>query len=462
MIHPLNRLRTAFLDHLRSCRLAHSRRARRAMSLRLMVENLEGRVVPTTIAWDFVNHGSGGAWEDKANWTGGVVPTANDDAVIDKLAAKSSISFNQPSDAAKSIKSTGTTALQFNAAMFNLGNGASAISGPINVSSNAVVTVASTASLALSGSTLTIDGTVNFNQNDVITLKTVYGVGTGQIIVNGLMNSTGTKFLTDPNTYSNTYITVNSGGQIKGIGNTFAPTVMTFNNGSILNAHDLMGNNFANTILILPATYAPLIVNNENLQFGEVDLLGGTLGAGQSLNLGSLDSSPGLFYKFIGDYTVDTDATLTLYSNVKSTLNGITLTVNGTVNFNQNDVITLKTVYGVGTGQIIVNGLMQTMGTKFLTDPNTYSNTYITINSGGRITGTGNTFAPTVMTFNNGSILNDGDLMGNNFANTILILPATYAPLVVNGKNLQFGEVDLLGGTLGAGQTLKAHSTGSR
>ena len=273
---------------------------------------------------------------------------------------------------------------------------------------------------------------MNFNQNDVITLKTVYGVGTGQIIVNGLMNSTGTKFLTDPNTYSNTYITVNSGGQIKGIGNTFAPTVMTFNNGSILNDGDLMGNNFANTILILPATYAPLIVNNENLQFGEVDLLGGTLGAGQSLNLGSVGSltTATLFYKFIGNYTINTDALLTIGSGVKVTLNGITLTANGTLNFNQNDVITLKTVYGVGTGQIIVNGLMNSTGTEFLTDPNTYSNTYITINSGGQIVAVGSSFAPTQLILNPGA---KGSLTISMFT-TQLKVDST-AQVTISGNN---------------------------
>ena len=52
----------------------------RAMSPAL--EGLEERIVLSTIAWDTVNHPTGGSWDAGSNWVGGVVPQATDDAVI--------------------------------------------------------------------------------------------------------------------------------------------------------------------------------------------------------------------------------------------------------------------------------------------------------------------------------------------------------------------------------------------
>src|SRR4051794_33214463 len=60
----------------------HRAEQRRSRSLRPWFEDLEDRVVPSTIAWDSTNHPTGGDWDTGANWVGGLVPTSADDVVI--------------------------------------------------------------------------------------------------------------------------------------------------------------------------------------------------------------------------------------------------------------------------------------------------------------------------------------------------------------------------------------------
>ena len=55
------------------------RRTRRA-SYRPWAELLEDRALPSTVTW---TKPAGGDWDTPSNWSSGVVPGPNDDAIID-------------------------------------------------------------------------------------------------------------------------------------------------------------------------------------------------------------------------------------------------------------------------------------------------------------------------------------------------------------------------------------------
>ncbi len=71
---------------LLSCNLFTAQPARRrpprgaASRFQPVVENLEGRLVPSTVRW---TNPAGGDWADATNWDSGNLPGPGDDVVID-------------------------------------------------------------------------------------------------------------------------------------------------------------------------------------------------------------------------------------------------------------------------------------------------------------------------------------------------------------------------------------------
>ena len=63
----------------------------RLFSLRQRIEQLEDRTVPALVTW---LNPAGGDWNTAANWVGGVVPSATDDAVIPDLPGTPTITFS--------------------------------------------------------------------------------------------------------------------------------------------------------------------------------------------------------------------------------------------------------------------------------------------------------------------------------------------------------------------------------
>ena len=446
-------------------------RSLRTASLRLALEGLEQRVVMATVSWVPL---TGGEWELASNWSGDKVPTAGDDVVIDPTDASGNpigmgtITFNNAVDAANSITTSSKFSLQFNAATFALGAGSSTLAAGVDIVSGAAVTVAPSAKFQLTGATLMDNGALSFGASDAVGLLS--SPGTAQITVTsgGLLNATNTTISTllptGATTPPPTFIQINSGGHLTGTGNTFGDTITTIANGAILNSNDLTGNDFSGTVLTLPVIDVPLVTNNT--KFREVDLLGGSLPTNTTLSLTAMGTlSPVQEYKFTGNYTVPAGATLSVDPNIFLYNQGNTLTVNGTLIFGKGDSVELF------NAQYVVNGLMTSSSTSFFNDPGApppanlpaSGPTSLVVNPGGHLIGSGNSFGFTTTTLNNGSVLNSGDLTGNNFAvvfqplnpagvpstTSILVLPLVDVPLITN--NTSFAEVDLLGGTLAAG-----------
>ena len=216
-----------------------------------------------------------------------------------------------------------------------------------------------------------------------------------------------------------------------------------------------------------------------NLEFGEVDLFGGTLSSGQNIELTAMGtvSAANLFYVFTGNFTINSGASLVFDPNLRIFLSGGstattatpppaagTLTDNGTLSFGMGDLFTLNTTTPMSstvfypTAQILVGGVMNSTGASFVNQPGS-AFTQISVNSGGELIASNSYFAPSLTSLADGTVLNNGDLTNNVFANTVLELPAIDVPLVTNNK--QFSEVELLGGTLASGVNLPLTAMGT-
>ena len=116
----------------------------------------------------------------------------------------------------------------------------------------------------IGGSTLIDNGLVNFNKGDDVTLYTYAPASmneNGRVVVNGLMNATGTTFgnIQTMPASDTTQFLVSPGGHFVGTGNSFSVSDVDFSQGSILNTGDVTGSDFLQTTVSLPASYVPML-----------------------------------------------------------------------------------------------------------------------------------------------------------------------------------------------------------
>ncbi len=376
------------LSWLRSHKSGSQRRVRlaelrRSVSLRPWAEGLEDRTVMSTITWNTTTAPTGGDWDTASNWVGGRVPGPSDTAKITGLAGPGIVFLNSSAaDSISSLATDSTATVNIITGSLTLGSaGTSSLSGPLTIGLGAAFSVGAGSTIAIS-STVTDNGNLNFSDGDVV------NNGFGQIIVNGTMTASTT-------TFNSGSTTVNSGG-------TITPTNSTFN--TTLNV------NYASVASLTP-----------NISFNTINIQGGTLPAGATLNLNAIGlNTSKLSYGFTSNFIVALNATLAVGPNV-TIATGVTLTNNGTLSFASGDVV------NNGFGTITDAGTMTSTGT-------TFSSGTITINSGA-------TFTPTSSVFN-----------------TTLNIP--YGNVASLTPNISFSTINVAAGTLPSGATLNLNAIG--
>ena len=328
------------------------------------------------------------------------------------------------------------------------------------VGSGATMTVATDLSIQIGGGqTLTDDGTVNFDSGVAVSFPTVgnsSGGGTTQVVVNGVLNASGTNFINPGNApFSLNQIAVNSGGELIASNSTFGLNQLVLANGSVMNPGDLTNDVF-NLPISVPYQDVALLGNNKSFQ--TVNINGATMASGQTLSLVPIGttSTANLLYVFPSGFTVQSGATLTVASNLSIQIGGgQTLTDDGTVNFRSGVAVSFPTVgnfTGGETTQIVVNGVLNASGTNFINPGNApYSLNQIAVNSGGELIATGCTFGLNQLILADGSVVNSGDLTNDVF-NLPITVPFQDLPLLGNNQNFQ--TVNINGATMASGETL--------
>lgn len=108
-------------------------------SNRLGVEELESRVVPAWISWV----GGSGDWADPVNWSGGKVPTAQDDVTISDWFNNLTITIGTGTNAAvRSLSASESLVVEGSLAIHNWAN----VSGFVEIASGGAIDVPTTGS----------------------------------------------------------------------------------------------------------------------------------------------------------------------------------------------------------------------------------------------------------------------------------------------------------------------------
>jgi hypothetical protein len=180
--------------------------------------------------------------------------------------------------------------------------------------------------------------------------------------------------------------------------------------------------------------------------------------AGLLLSVGILSLTSGLNMNGAGNLTVASGGTLTVGPSVQVLIGaGQTLTDNGTLTFGTGDAVSFGLA---GTTQVVVGngGVLSASGTTFSAS----NTTQLTVAAGGHLTASNCTFALSQLLLDNGSVLNPGDLVGNDF-NLPLSLPAGYVQDLsgAGGDNLRFRDINILAGSLSSGQTVALNAIGT-
>jgi uncharacterized membrane protein YgdD (TMEM256/DUF423 family) len=375
---------------------------------RLTVQTLETRLAPATDTW--INP-AGGSWATGSNWDLGHAPAPGDDAVITGLDGGALVTHLAGTDTIHGLTQNGGLSLTGGSLTVT---GTGTVNATLSIKSGAGLTVAA-------GATVSINSGVTVAATE--TNSTLFG-----ITVDGTLNLTGVTFV-HSGPYNSSTLQVATAGHLLAGNCTFAWSGLSLANGAILNSGDVTGNAFDQPITI-PVVDAALLANN--LRFEDVILQPGSLTAGQTATLSPLGTATTANQRYVfnaatGLFTVPAGATL----NVTA----------GTV---MAAVETNSTPFG-----ITVNGTMTVSGASF-SHSGPYNSSAIQVGAGGHLLAGNSTFAWSGLSLANGAILNSGDVTGNAFDQPITI-PLADATLLAN--NLNFQDVNIQPGSLGAGQT---------
>ena len=103
---------------------------RRSVGLRPWLEGLEDRTLLATITWNTTAAPTGGNWDTPGNWNGGVVPGANDTAVIKGLTSPGTVSLESGNaDSVGGLTTDSTTTLEVITGSLSLGVASSSTFG---------------------------------------------------------------------------------------------------------------------------------------------------------------------------------------------------------------------------------------------------------------------------------------------------------------------------------------------
>ena len=358
---------------------------RRAAVRRLILEQLEQRIQPSTVNW--VNP-SGGDWDTPSNWSTGQLPGPGDDVVINQTgitithATSASDSVNSLTSQATLVLSAGSLSIAASSTMsaFNQSGGTLTGAGTVTVSGlltwtggiesgtgttvangGLAITASNAAFTVLDGRTLTnaATATVNGSGNQYLDL--------GDNAV--LNNLPGATFDFEAE------VSLRTNGEVSG--------AATFNNQGILEKSADTGSDTTNfdavldnsgTVQVLSGT---LSLQGDSTDTGSFTVSGGaTLGfdsGAATLGSGSIISGAGTVE--IGGGTVNVNAGSTY------NVSGLTTINSGTVNFNSGNNITTGTLTQsggtlTGSDTVTVSGLLTWTG-------GTESGTGTTVANGG-------------------------------------------------------------------------------
>ena len=398
------------------------RRLRYKRFFKPLIESLEKRFALAAVVWDGGAAGTGTNFADPVNWVGDIAPGPGDDAVIGTTGSQISVST---AASVRSLSISRPLLISSNGLTINGGTGAptSNINAALTVAAGASLSLGANVQMSLGTSqVLTINGSMTLSSGDTLNLSTNYPGGS-QVVVNGTLTATGATFNQTGGGSYPASLNVNAGGNL------------------------VVSNNSFNLPLYLPpANVAQLSAaggGSDNKQFQDINISGGTLANGSTLNLNSIGtvSTASLRYVFPSGLTVATGAAVNVGANVSVLLpTSQVLTINGSMTLASGDTLSLSNSYPGGV-QVVVNGTLTATGVTFNQTGGGSYPASLNVNAGGNL------------------------IVSNNSFNLPLYLPAANVRQLSaaggGSDNKQFQDINITGGTLASGSTLNLNSIGT-
>ncbi|HEV8060442.1 MAG TPA: CARDB domain-containing protein, partial [Gemmataceae bacterium] len=392
-----------------------SQKPRRKKRFRLLsFELLEQRITPTTVTW--INP-AGGNWDTGANWSGGAVPGASDDVVIDVGGNVTITHSSNVTDSVNSITASDPVTLS---------GGTLTVAATFSDSSNVTLSGGTLANAIVAAGTI-LQGSGSLNDLSLSGTLNMLGGGKSTIINNltlnnglvELANSAGLNF-SGTQTLSgtgNVEFTDNTGSYLEVTG---ATSVLTVAAGVTIEA-----------LPVSPATAAQGTIASEST--GSSIVFNGTVSAAASgativinpggatgtwTNNGAIESVSGGTLELEGSWA--NNGTITATSS--TVYLGGTFTTAGLGTFTNNG----STVYLIGT----LNNAGSTLALNSTTGP-------------WLLGGNGVIIGGTITTAGSGNLDGQGVLNGVTLAGTINLFEAFPKISIVNGLTLSNGLVEL-------------------
>ena len=300
---------------------------------KLQLQELDSRIVPATITWNTAIAPVGGDFNNPLNWVQGVVPGANDTAVID-LNLDGVLTINDSVTQVQGIITDPNTTLAVaGTASLTLAGGNSNFSGPVVIAPQAKTTVTPTANVVIRNNVnVTVDGTLSLNAPATFVIEELGDATPQTITINGKFDATGAAigYFLSPSAVDPTRFVVNSGAEFRFVNSTFGLEQLSLANGTIVAADGVTGSSVAGN-LFAPADVIPLLTNN--VSFADVYLNPGSLTT-PVVTLAPLGTfSAAQRYIFAQNFIIPATSTLNFAkdSNILITDN-TTITANGNLN----------------------------------------------------------------------------------------------------------------------------------
>ncbi len=242
---------------------------------------------------------------------------------------------------------------------------------------------------------------------------------------------------------------------MKASDSTFNLSDVAYQSGSIMNSGDLSGDTFNETLYV---PYTDVANLGGNASFDGVYIEPATLPSGATLSLDQVGSGSSLTYVFYSGFSVASGATLDVGANLPVQIGaGQTLSDAGTMTFGSGDMVTFGYGYG-DTTALTVSGTLNASEDNFSAASLGSNTTYLNVAANGELKAGDSTFNLSYVSYQSGSIFNNGDLSGDTFNETLYV---PYTDVQYLGGNASFDDIYIETATLPSGATLSLDQVGS-
>ncbi|QEF98234.1 Cohesin domain protein [Stieleria maiorica] len=325
---------------------------------------------------------------------------------------------------------------------------------------------------------ISVDGMLTFNHSAGVEITDGSGGQNSGIVVNGSgtldINDTDFTRRTVSNGFDRTRIAVLAGGKFMAADSRFDWDAITLEDGSLIadaTATWVQGNEFNQTIRVPHTHLQDPSHLNANLRFEDIEILGGTLPSGESLNLNQIGTATtvDLRYVFPSGFEVQTNATLSINQDVSVLLREDQLfSVDGTLKFDNAAPFVVEDGFSGNASGISVSGTgtLDVINTDFarINSGNLQDIVRVNVDAGGRFKASDSQFDWDAINLAAGSVINDGAtpwVVGNEFVQTISVPYQHLQDASRLSGNLRFEDIEILGGTLPSGEALNLNQIGT-